>query len=427
MFLTGGTPGVYDLRWTDPSILTGNSGFCLIGTNLYRSFDSEYGPYHRVTDLPQGSLFWQDRTDNELVIEEDVTDQVVMAGHSGSHPQDPRYVYKVRHFPIVQEGSQALPTRIPQDVRAYVDGVEVPVLAVWGDTGEVELDSHIYQNVTFQRYDKPLLPGSGSRVTMTYRYNRSFLKTDLNTRVFYRVTSVGYSTSCSDPHASDLLETPLDRAPMAFTQETEKLDYIWREAVERNRWILEQGGERVKVFIRKTVGVPCFCFQDPQHKQPLSDCLSCWGSGILGGFEGPWDMLIAPDDAERRKKQTDRGRTIEHSYETWTGPSPLLDQRDFLVKVNGRRYSIGPVRTPTNRGTVLQQHFMINQLDEKDIRYKVPLGNPVKHMATTFTPLFAPPPPDITNNPNVPDTIELRGRTKAWENFSYLEAKPWSP
>jgi len=418
--MTGGVPGVYDLHWTPPAILTGNGGFCLVGVNVYRSFDSEYGPYHRITELPVGSLYWQDRTGNELVIEEDVTDRVTLKGDAGSFPQNPRWAFQVRYPPIVREGSQATPTRIPQDVRAFVDGVETAVLAVWGDTGEVEIDTHLYPNVTYQTLDKPLLPSPGSRVTVTYRRNRSLLRTDLNTRVFYRVTSVAYPASCSAPHQEDLLETPLDRAPMASTQETEKLDWVWRDAIERNRWILEQGGERVRVFIKKTVGVPCFCFQEPRHKQPLADCRDCYGSGILGGYEGPWDILIAPDDAERRKRQSERGRTIEHSYETWTGPSPQLDQRDFLVKLNGRRYSIGAVRTPTARGMVLQQHFTMSQLDEKDIRYSVPLGNPVKHVATTFTPLFAPPPPDITNHPTVPEEIELKGRTRAWVNTSYL-------
>jgi hypothetical protein len=206
---------------------------------------------------------------------------------------------------------------------------------------------------------------------------------------------------------------------MALRHETEKLDYIWREAIERNRWILEQGGERVKAFIRKTSGVPCFCFQDAHHKQPISDCLQCYGTGILGGYEGPFDMIISPDDAERRVSQKDIGRTVEHSQEVWTGPSPLLSQRDFLVKLNGDRFSVGPVRTPTNRGMVLQQHFTAGRFDEADIRYRVPIGNPVKYAAIQFVPEGSTLPPQITNNPAIPAEVQLRGQTKAWENITW--------
>ena len=71
---------------------------------------------------------------------------------------------------------------------------------------------------------------------------------------------------------------------------------------------------------------------------------------------------------------------------------------------------------------VLQQHFNIGHIDEKDIRYKVPMGDPIRYVAGQF----APPPPEeggptpITDKPNIPDERELRGRTVVWENTTYL-------
>jgi hypothetical protein len=80
-FLTSGFhPGVYDLQWDDPSTLALNSRFILCGVNVYRSFDSEYGPYERVTEVPVGSTFWRDRTDTERIVDEDVSDNFVLFG-----------------------------------------------------------------------------------------------------------------------------------------------------------------------------------------------------------------------------------------------------------------------------------------------------------------------------------------------------------
>ena len=76
----------------------------------------------------------------------------------------------------------------------------------------------------------------------------------------------------------------------------EKLDYIWREAVRRNRWILDQGGERIKIFIRKAVGISCGCSSDT-HRHPSATCEVCFGTGIIDGYDGPFDSIIAPDDA----------------------------------------------------------------------------------------------------------------------------------
>lgn len=423
LFMLDGTRGVIDLRWDDPAILTLNSRFHLLGVNVYRSFDSEFGPYERITDLPIGSTFWRDQTDNELV-EEDVTEKFILFGvdNSASGMDAPRYVFKTEHYPIVGEGSRNIATNNPLDVWVHIDGVQARVLRVSGNTGEVEIDANIYTEVGRQQTIPAIVPKAGSRVTCAYRYPRSFLKTDLNQRTFYRVTTVGVPTGCnlSLITPQDLIETPLEHAAATNTFEVEKLDYIWKEAIRRNRWILSQGGERVSVFLRKNVGIPCPCYSF-HHKQPTSDCDDCYGTGIVGGYEGPYDIIVAPDDAETAVRQTERGRTTVHQYEVWTGPTPLLCQRDFIMKINGDRYSIGPVRMPSNRGNILQQHFSIGGFDEKDIRYRVPVGDPVKYAASQFV---ASGPEneasrDVTEKPNIGDEREIRGRTKAWENTNY--------
>ena len=95
--------------------------------------------------------------------------------------------------------------------------------------------------------------------------------------------------------------------------------------------------------------------------------------------------------------------------------------RDFLVKRNGERYSIGAVRMPSNRGMVLQQHFNIGHIDEKDIRCQVLVGNPVKYPAVQFAPSGPEQEArsDVTDKTNVPEELELRGRSLAWQNTTY--------
>lgn len=426
LFLTSGyKPGVFDLVWTDPSDMALNGRFQICGVNVYRSFDSEFGPYDRVNEYPLGANFLRDLTDNVLVIDEEVTDdQWLMRGYgAAAELESPRYVFRTTHYPIVKEGSQKLPTSNVGDVEVRIDGVTVKVLSVLGESGEIEVDPNYYPNVALQTRDPSVLPDPGTKVTVTYRHTRSFLRTDLVQRVFYRVTAVGHLIASEDGlnNPTELLETPLERGAFTSSYEIEKIDYIWREAVRRNRWILDQGGERVKLYIRKQVGVSCSCVYAATHHQPLNDCLKCYGTGVLGGYEGPYDILLAPDNGEKKISQKDSGRTVEHTYDFWTGPSPLLSQRDFVVKLNGERYSIGAVQVQTNRGMVLQQNGMLGHLDEKDIRYKVPIDNPSRYLANQVQPAVPPmnSPAQITDKPNIPDERELRGRTIAWENIVY--------
>ena len=124
LFLTSGyAPGVFDLVWDDPSQLARNASFSLVGVNVYRSFDSEYGPYHRITDLPVGATFWKDRTDIELIVDEDVSDRFVVNGSAGVGHDKQRYVFKTIHSPIVKSGSQGVHADSSGDVVVIVDGV----------------------------------------------------------------------------------------------------------------------------------------------------------------------------------------------------------------------------------------------------------------------------------------------------------------
>lgn len=421
--VSGYQPGVFDLMWDDPSSLSLNSRFSLCGINIYRSFDSEFGPFERITDLPLGTSFWRDRTDNAMELGEVVPDECwLLRGSAGVEYNGARYVFKTQHYPIVKAGSQAIPADRPSDVQVYVDGVEARVLRVDGEHGEIELDPVNYPEVATQTKTPAVVPGLNSVVTVSYRWNRSLVRTDLQQRVFYRITTVGHPAYLpyDKCNSSNMVETPLERAAATSNAEIEKLDWIWREAVRRNRWILDQGGERVKLFIRKQVGITCPCSRG-DYKQPLNDCPRCFGTTILGGYEGPYDVVIAPDDAERRIAQQSTGRTVEHVYEVWMGPTPLVSQRDFILKIDGSRYSVGPVRRPTNRGMVLQQHFNIGILDEKDVRHTVPVDNPQGFVLSQLDPVVPPQhfPALETEKPNIPNERELRGRTAAWENIVY--------
>lgn len=426
LFLSAGIDrGVLDLCWDNPANLAANSRFVVCGVNIYRSFDSEFGPFERVTDLPVGAIFFRDQTDNVLVVDEIVQDfqKLVWGETSAAAVEDQRYVFKTLRSPIVISGSQAVPDQDIQSVMVTIDGAPAKIRRVIGQTGEIEIDVREYANVATQKMDTFPIPGPNSEVRVTYRYNRTLIRTDLATRIFYRVTTVGapIRSNLDVIRPQDLVETPLERAAATSIREAEKLDWIWTEAIRRNGWILQQGGERVKAFLRKTMGEPCVCCQSHTHKHPLSDCLLCYGTGITGGYEGPYAIVLAPDDAERRINHSARGRKLEHTYEVWTGPSPMLSQRDFIVKFNGERYSVGPVRVPSNRGMFLQQHFNIGYFDEKDIRYRVPLDG-TRRMFVNYADPLTPPmfdPAGHTSKPNIPDERELRGSTKTWENITY--------
>lgn len=410
--------GVVDVRWSSPAELKPNTCFNLLGVNVYRSFDSEFGPYFRLNTTPVGSTQWRDRTSTVLALNEDVSKSFTAFG-SENDPAG-RFVFRTRNRPIVIYPSPGSANCTNLNVQVTVNGALAFVECIFAGIGAVELRTTPTFDVVRQEQTPAVLPSSESDVVLaTYRYEQNVVRTDLAQRVFYRVTTVALDGD------GKLMETPLERATQGNRDEVEKLDYIWTEAIRRTLWILFQGGERVKLFIRKAVGLKCGC-SSSTHKQPSSDCIVCYGTGIIGGYEGPFDAIIAPDDAAKKVSQTNRGRTFEHSYDTWMGPRPLVSQRDFIVKLNGDRYAIGPVRMPSNRGMQLQQMFPISHLDEVDIRYKVPLFE-TSVMPSPQTRYLRPDlrwgrkdaTPMITEKQTIGDERELRGLSATWGNIEY--------
>ena len=426
-----------------------NTRWSIVGVNVYRSDTGERGPYHRLNDIPISNRFYRDQTDNIKI--DEVVDWNSQWLSKGNSPNDPSWIFCTNFRPIVKQSGQAVHANQPQDVIVTIDGVQVPVHGVFGPTGQITLINVPSFDLATEQTIQPVLPKAdgSSVVTVTYYTNRNLVKTDLdqNSKVFYRVTTVAVDPNGTSP--SGLVETPLGWAPPKNVHEVESMDYIWREAIRRNTWILQQGGERVKLFQKRVTGILCPCrrrepgelFEMPYAQglnepgDPDARCRTCFGTGFVSGYEGPIDIILAPDDAERRVSQGANGRRLEHAYEVWTGPSPWVTQRDFIVKQTGERYSIGPVRRPASRGRPLQQHFNIAYIDEQDIRYQIPVtgitelawpqtrttdqrtdcndGDPhpvgFDYQATTMQ----------TEKDNIPDEREQRGRTPVWENITY--------
>jgi hypothetical protein len=408
-------PQSLDVRWSSPSELSQNSCFNVVGVNVYRSFDSEYGPFFRMNPVPLGSNFWRDQTEVVLAVREDVSRAFTTRGA----PTDvaDRWMFRTRHKDIVIYPSPGAANLTNLNVQVTVNGVPAYVENIYADEGIVELRHHPTFDVTNQTVNPVVLPVNDSDVVLaTYRYVAKEVRTDLFQRVFYRVTSVAF-----DQDRRCLVETPLERATASNRDEVEKLDWIWTEAIRRNKWILNQGGERVKLFIKKGVGLECGCISDT-HRHPSGTCLVCYGTGVIGGYDGPFDIVIAPDDGDRAITRQNRGLAGLHTYDSWTGPVPLVSQRDFVLKMNGDRYGLGPVRMPSNRGMQLQQFFPIARIEENDIRYKVPVPDP-RFMRAPETRWIHPGTGDalpmITDKVTIPDGRQLRGATVTWENISY--------
>lgn len=434
--------GMLDLRWDDPSLLGGNSAYAVVGVNVYRSDASDRGPFRRLNAFPVGGTFFRDFTDVALVSQEVIPWETGWQS-KGDAPSVRRWTLRTR-YPMYKPRTQGVSANSAEDVVVTINGLPARIAEVFGPSNEITLGDAPDIDPRNDRFAyAPLPKDQADEVLVTYYTLKNLVHPGVDKKSFYRVTTVA-----ENPDApGGLVETPLNVTTPASDMQIEALDYIWREGIRRNNWILNQGGERVKLFVQKVSGLRCDCCLEVNarvrtySKQPSNRCKTCYGTGFVGGYEGPYDTILAPDDAERRIQQTSTGRTKQHNYEVWMTFTPIVSQRDFVVKQNNDRYSIGPVRRPTNRGNVMQQHFSIQYLDSSDVRYRVPIDGtlvspnlPWPQTRYTYSPpretydarTDAPWPvtpdsalPMATDKDNVPDPVQQRWRTGTGENQNY--------
>jgi hypothetical protein len=414
--------GIVDVRWDDPSVYAENNRFNILGVNVYKSYDSSEGPFTKINTDPIGISFYRDQTQETTVTEDPTQGGRFIAGTTATRD----WIAKSYNKPIVIPGTNGQLADnwthvMVQIKRTSADQfVVVPAFKVKGETGEIYLiSSQVYNNTT-NRLEEPVLPyldrGGEIRITYTYIPPSSYIQTDLHRRIYYKVTTVGIDASCD----SGIMETPLNEVEAFNPYDMEKIDWIWAESIRRNRWILEQGGERVKLFIRKWSGVRCPCWNE-QFRQSKQDDLQCYGVGYIGGYQGPLDIIIAPPEGEKIVNLFDIGLRVTYDWPSWTGPYPLLSDRDFIVRQNNDRFSLAHINPQGSRGAIYQQHFQLHQLEQGDIRYQVPITGGAVSVPPAWNAFREPKPTDaspvINDKPTVPEQYQYKGRSVTFENI----------
>lgn len=408
--------GVLDIRWDNPALIPENSAFQIVGVNVYRSFDSEGGPFKKINQKPLGAGVYRDATNTTLI-----EDEVVSVYERGLNPQK-EWRFRTKFYPLVTPGKTTMELAHRHDIKVKVNCgdnhlMEVPFLRFNPTTGEIVLISTPILDPATQKLIPPRLPADvPGALTVSYYVNTNKIKSHLNNRVFYKLTTVGVNAN------GEVLESDLNFIQAMHLYQQEKTDYIWKEAIRRNRWILEQGGERVKVFIRKWNGEIC-----PRHDQfpenSIYDCPICYGTNYVGGYEGPFDIIIAPPDAEKNIELNETGLRVNYTWQTWTGPSPYMQKRDLIVRPSGERFSIGSVNYLGQRGAIFQQMFTVQQLDSKDFLYTLPIHGAEEHPAkpwNTRTDRPSPASPEIPADKPTERNYPLeKGRTVTFEDIMY--------
>lgn len=415
--------GVIDIRWDNPAEYVEHNGIPIVGVNIYRCYDSPYGAYTKINNAPVSALFYRDATREVAVVGEDGLSRL----DPGTNPRL-EWVVRTMHKPIVMPGTNGQVATSVRDVQVDIDPGDgggyrtVVPFKVIGETGEIFLNTNRTYDALLNKFSNPVLPDllSGG-IRVSYSYIDGLIATNINRKIYYKVTTVAMDNG-------SMVETPLDEVEAKNPYDMEKIDYIWAEGIRRNRWILEQGGERVKLFLRKWNGVKCTCTDDQYGYSKRTGigrnvvCPYCYGATFVGGYEGPYDIIIAPPETEKAVNLLDSGLHVTYDWQSWTGPYPLLNDRDVIVRQNNDRFYVSRANYQGSRGAIYQQHFNLTHVDSVDPIYTLPIDGGQLGVPQAWNAFRGMQPtqasPTIPVKPEV-GPGQITGRTVTFENIVY--------
>lgn len=397
LVLNSSYTGSRDLFWVESTV----SG--VVGYNVYRAFDYPTN-WSKLNFDPHPGHFYRDVTSLQTVTHVVKDSDWVSLGNDG------QFVIKLPESPIWSEVVKGRPSVAchPYDVRVTVDGSPISVGRVEGQESLIYFEvltmkkGGSHQETKAHPFQRNIFPTQKVEV----QYKKLVNHVDIylfGTRTFYTVVPV--LDGGHELHAPGALGTEIKN-----TFEIDQMDYMLAEMVRRNAFIFEQAGEPASLLIRRTKGTPCGCAV--ANGEPRTGCKSCYETGIVGGYYGPYEMLFIDPDSAAVRTINEGGVKVERDSRSYLGPTPVVQNGDLIIRRNGERLEIHSVVYKSPRGVLVQQDFDVSLLPPKDTRYLVPLTPEPMFPPQTFDPRFV----ETRELPAEPVTDPTTDPTKLWEN-----------
>lgn len=182
-------------------------------------------------------------------------------------------------------------------------------------------------------------------------------------------SSVHYRVTCVTPSGARLTDTQ-ETAP---ANPSPKMAQYLRKAQRDFTAAMKPCFARSLALLkRRTWGVRCPKCSDPRTGQIMrSDCKSCWGTGVEGGYWAPHyttGKRSAPDN-QTNIRPDQKGDTNAHRFVLPSTPS--LERDDVIVSIeSGQRYRVEKQNEPQIQLRAVRQSVDVVELARDHIIYR---------------------------------------------------------
>jgi hypothetical protein len=418
LVIDSGMVGSHDLWWAESEDM---GAFNRIkGYNIYRAFDHPSN-WEKLNATPWLGHFYRDMTTLTQVLYTVQPTDFIEKGEVG------QWVIRIPDVPYTTvRGGQVNATNSPDDVQVMVsvsgnfavDGQTLRPTQVnaFDRTVTMLVDNTLKQggavsDTALVHTDNVSIADYNGITAWQVVYNKLTNYVDIYhnlNRTYYTVVPV---TDKGELHAPGAPHTEIRN-----TQEVDQIDWVFEEMVRRNEYLFNTTGEPASILFRKWRGERCGCVFGSE--QPKTGCPSCFETGFVGGYIGPYDFIFVPPDSAISRELDEGGIKTTRTSRSYMTRTPIIQNGDLIVRASGDRMVVSDVVYKSPRGIILQQDFTVQLLPKGDTRYLIPIFNTglptirnpiVRHDALDGTKAQRQPVFDPRTVPQVPGG-------KQWEN-----------
>ena len=262
----------------------------------------------------------------------------------------------------------------PNNISVSVPKGPGHLLIVWDKVNNPDTKKHInfsprIINVKYNVYRGTSLGGIFYKINKKplsqLRFEDDKVSRNPNTQYFYKVSTVA---EFRDEDEIYDVEGELSSPVIFHIPTTNK----WFKKVnERNMWILKNTGILMDLYVRKTEGERCDICWDSIRSQGDSDCLSCFGTTYKGGYEPMTQLYVRQKPAVQQLELTPHGYVPNSMPGAWTISNIQLRNRDLLINLEGKIFSITSSHVSHAAGYLFHQELTMKELDPTDRLYKI--------------------------------------------------------
>lgn len=148
------------------------------------------------------------------------------------------------------------------------------------------------------------------------------------------------------------------------------------ESIRRFGLLLREfGGRRVLVSVSKTWGQRCpNCWDHLKNRRKKSQCLSCFDTGISGGFFSPMEAWAMKPPHRVYTQLTQIFELQADDRVMWIPRYPRVKPRDIITTIDGDRFRVISIARSEKAWSLTRQTVQVRRLSRDQVEYKIPIG-----------------------------------------------------